>query len=249
MKVLIPMAGLGQRFVDAGYKDPKPFISVTDKPMLREVLMNIGIAGEYIFVMLKQHYTTHGWIFRDIVRQHSFIKKMDMVLLGKPSRGQLDSCLKARAFLNDNSPLLIANCDQLTYIDRFGLRSLPYALYGVNRSGYEAAIPVFKSVSENNSYAKVNTSGLITKTAEKQVISDNAICGIYMFKNASRFVEYGDKAIRLQERVNGEYYVSPMLNTVIEDGGKVLAIQAKNHYPLGTPEQLHEYKERFVINA
>ena len=42
------MSGLGSRFVAAGYKDPKPLISVFDKRMIEVVVNNIGLIGNYI---------------------------------------------------------------------------------------------------------------------------------------------------------------------------------------------------------
>ena len=38
MKIIIPMAGLGSRFTEQGYTDPKPFINVNGKPMIRRVV-------------------------------------------------------------------------------------------------------------------------------------------------------------------------------------------------------------------
>ena len=34
IQLVIPMSGMGQRFVDAGYKDPKPLIQVDNKPII-----------------------------------------------------------------------------------------------------------------------------------------------------------------------------------------------------------------------
>ena len=38
MNVLIPMAGAGKRFFDAGYVFPKPLIEVNNKPMIQWVI-------------------------------------------------------------------------------------------------------------------------------------------------------------------------------------------------------------------
>ena len=38
MKVIIPMSGVGKRFVEAGYKDPKPLIDVDGVPMIYHVI-------------------------------------------------------------------------------------------------------------------------------------------------------------------------------------------------------------------
>ena len=38
MQIIIPMSGLGTRFVNEGYKDPKPLIIVDNKPMIEHVV-------------------------------------------------------------------------------------------------------------------------------------------------------------------------------------------------------------------
>ena len=38
MKVIVPMAGLGQRFVDVGYENPKPLIEVAEKPIIDRIV-------------------------------------------------------------------------------------------------------------------------------------------------------------------------------------------------------------------
>ena len=50
MKILIPMAGAGKRFFDAGYVFPKPLIEVNGKPMIQVVVDNLNIKANYIFI-------------------------------------------------------------------------------------------------------------------------------------------------------------------------------------------------------
>ena len=38
MKVIIPMSGVGRRFVEAGYKEPKPLIVVDGQPIIKHVI-------------------------------------------------------------------------------------------------------------------------------------------------------------------------------------------------------------------
>jgi FMN phosphatase YigB (HAD superfamily) len=50
--VVIPMAGLGSRFANAGYTLPKPLIPVNGKPMIQVVVENININARYIFIAM-----------------------------------------------------------------------------------------------------------------------------------------------------------------------------------------------------
>ena len=38
VQIVLPMTGLGKRFRDAGYTDPKPLIDVDGKPMIEHVV-------------------------------------------------------------------------------------------------------------------------------------------------------------------------------------------------------------------
>ncbi len=53
--VLIPMAGAGSRFEQAGYTFPKPLIDVKGRPMIQVVTDNLNIKANYIYVVQKEH--------------------------------------------------------------------------------------------------------------------------------------------------------------------------------------------------
>ena len=46
MKVILPMAGNGQRFFDDGYILPKPLIDINGKPMFKRVVDNLRLVDE-----------------------------------------------------------------------------------------------------------------------------------------------------------------------------------------------------------
>ena len=60
MNVLIPMAGAGSRFEQAGYTFPKPLIDVNGKPMIQRVVENINIDATHIFIVQKSHYEKYS---------------------------------------------------------------------------------------------------------------------------------------------------------------------------------------------
>ena len=60
MNVLIPMAGAGSRFAEAGYTFPKPLIEVGNKPMIQVVTDNLNIEAHHIFIVQKEHYQKYN---------------------------------------------------------------------------------------------------------------------------------------------------------------------------------------------
>src|SRR3990167_3550532 len=59
LKVIVPMAGAGSRFVAAGYHDPKPFIDVNGKTMIERVIVTAPTCTNmsFIFIMQRSHFT------------------------------------------------------------------------------------------------------------------------------------------------------------------------------------------------
>ena len=56
MKVLIPLAGRGSRFVEAGYTVPKPLIQIIKKTMISWTLTNQNFQNkDLIFFVLQKH--------------------------------------------------------------------------------------------------------------------------------------------------------------------------------------------------
>ena len=55
LNILIPMAGAGSRFKDAGYIFPKPLIEINNKPMIQIVLDSLNLEGNFIFIVQKEH--------------------------------------------------------------------------------------------------------------------------------------------------------------------------------------------------
>ena len=55
MKVLIPMAGTGNRFLQAGYTDPKPLIKVNKKRIIEYILEMFDHEDEIIFICNSTH--------------------------------------------------------------------------------------------------------------------------------------------------------------------------------------------------
>ena len=55
LNVLIPMAGAGSRFQQAGYTFPKPLIEVRGKPMIQIVVENLNVDANFIFIAQREH--------------------------------------------------------------------------------------------------------------------------------------------------------------------------------------------------
>ena len=51
LNIVIPMAGRGSRFYDAGYKLPKPLIDINGSTMIEKVIQNLTPKQEHKFFL------------------------------------------------------------------------------------------------------------------------------------------------------------------------------------------------------
>lgn len=233
MQILIPMGGAGSRFAAAGYDRPKPFIEFHGKTMIENVVENLGKKNHYTLVAQRQHYDDFRQVFVSIARE---VDEMNVSLLDGISRGAAESCLTAKNMINHDLPLMIANCDQMMDWDE--IRFKAWFL----DSGLDGAIMTFDSQSPKNSYAEVNDQGLVTRTAEKQVISKHATNGIYVWRKAGDFFRAAEEMIEKGLKQNNEFYVCPTFNLNIAWGQKIgLYHIGDGHWPIGTPQDLTIY--------
>lgn len=54
LNIVVPMAGRGSRFANAGYKEPKPLIPIFNKTMIEVVVSNLTPKREHRFIFVCQ---------------------------------------------------------------------------------------------------------------------------------------------------------------------------------------------------
>lgn len=232
LAVIIPAAGKGQRFKDAGYATPKPFMPVNGKSMLLSVVENLGVSSSIGFVVQEDHNTQE--------RSAELRKTGSVVLLHEYTSGTAWTCLIACEALGINDcparPLLIANSDQILEWDHIAF------YYFCQNTSLDGVIVVFDcpEKSERWSYCEVN-DGLVSRVTEKDPISEVANVGVFFWKKSSDFVKYAERMIVQNRRVNGEFYLAPVYNLAIEDGKKIGVFRVDKFHSLGTPEDYTKY--------
>jgi len=235
MNVLIPMAGAGTRFSNAGYTFPKPLIEVNGKPMIQVVVENLNIEANYTFIVQKEHYEKYSLQYLlNLIAPNCNIVQVDGL-----TEGAACTTLLAKEFINNDSPLVMANSDQ------FVEWNSNECLYAFNADGIDGGILTFKSTHPKWSYAKVGEDGFVSEVAEKKPISDNATVGIYFWKNGCDYVKYAEQMIEKNIRVNNEFYVCPVFNEAIEDGKKIRIKNIEKMWGIGTPEDLNYFLEHY----
>lgn len=231
LNVLIPMAGRGNRFKEKGYSFPKPLIEVFGKPMIQLIVNNLNIQANYIFIVLKEHYELYQLKhLLNLIAPNCKIVQVDSV-----TEGAACTTLLAKELIDNDKPLLIVNSDQ------FIEWNSNEVMYSFSNNNIDGGMLVFNSVHPKWSFAKLDQDGFIEKVAEKDPISDIASVGIYYWSKGSDYVKYAEKMISKDIRVNGEFYVCPVINEAIQDNKKFKIKFVKKMYGIGTPEDLESF--------
>ena len=235
MNVLIPMAGAGTRFVNAGYTFPKPLIEVNGKPMIQVVVENLNIEANYTFIVQKKHYEKYSLQYLlNLIAPNCNIVQVDGI-----TEGAACTTLLAKEFIDNDAPLVMANSDQ------FVEWNSNECLYAFNADGIDGGIVSFKATHPKWSYARLGEDGFVSEVAEKKPISDNATVGIYFWRRGSDYVKYAEQMIEKNIRTNNEFYVCPVFNEAIQDGKKVRIKDIERMWGIGTPEDLNYFLEHY----
>lgn len=228
------MAGRGSRFQQAGFMVPKPLIDIHGKPMIQVVVENLTPkrAHRFIFICQNQHLKDYGLT----EKLKSYAENVEIIGIDGITDGQLCSVLKARDFIDNDNPLMMANSDQ--YIDVDINESLAY----MDREGLDGLIMTMKATDPKWSYVKVE-KGFAIETAEKKVISSHAAVGIFNFSRGRDLILSAEQMIIDNVRVNGEFYTCPCYNYLIRKKQKIgtysVGEEYNGMYGLGIPDDLH----------
>ena len=231
LTILIPMAGAGKRFEQAGYSFPKPLIDINGKAMIQVIVENLNIEANYVFIVQKQHYEKYNLSYL----LELIAPKCNIVQVEGITEGAACTTLLAKDYINNSHELLISNSDQWVKWDSSDF------MYSVQSEGIDGAIPVFNSSHPKWSYAKADDNGYVTEVKEKAPISNNATVGFYYYKKGSDYVRAAEQMISKNIRTNNEFYVAPVFNELIAEGKKIKIYQIDEMHGLGTPEDLNSF--------
>lgn len=236
MQIVVPAAGRGQRFLEAGYSAPKPLIKVLGKPIIK--WSTDGLRGvidpRFIFLVLKEQIENN----KLDEQLKDLYKSCEVVSVDKLTEGAACTVLLAKDKLDPEKELMIVNCDNMFYVD---MDRVKQKLEG----GDKGVIFYFASNSSALSYVEADGNGYAKRIAEKEVISDKATVGCYYFSKAKYFIESAEYMIKNNLRVKGEFYVAPTFNILIEQGAAIRVFPVEFHFNLGTPEWIDKFKSLF----
>ena len=236
INIVIPAAGGGTSFINAGYTFPKPVIDIKGKPMIQLIIENLKPKTDHKFILIcqNQHYEKYSL---NQVFNNSTKGNFECIRLYSPTQGAACSVLTAIDHINNEDDLIVANADQIIDID------INNFIKFARNSKADGVIMTFSSLHPRWSYVRADKKGAVLEVAEKNVISDKATAGIYYFKIGSDFVKSAFLMIEKNIRFNDDFYVCPVFNEMLLDNKNVVVWEIKQDqmHGLGTPEDLNLY--------
>lgn len=234
LNIVIPMAGRGSRFAQAGYKMPKPLIDIYGHPMIEYVTKNITPKCDHRFIYICQEEHLEKFGLREELERMA--PGCEIITIDHITEGAACTVLLAEKYINNDEPMMIANSDQFVDTD------INDYLAAIGDA--DGLIMTMPETDPKWSYIKYDKNKNVTLVREKEVISDEATVGIYNYAHGSDYVKYAHQMIEKNIRVNNEFYVAPVYNEAIEDGKRIVFcdVGAKMH-GLGIPEDLNAFME------
>lgn len=249
MNIIIPMAGAGKRFSDAGYKTHKPAIPTIDRrtgkqyPMVVCATMDLpGVAdgGANVTYIDRDFHKTDG--VEEAIQEH--YPQAKFITVDKLTEGQACTCLLAKDIIDNDEPLLIAGCDNGMVIDeeKFQQESQKADMLVFTYRHNEAVL------KNPNAYGwmVVDADDNVTDVSIKKAVSDNpledhAVVATFYFRRGADFVRATERMIAADDRINGEFYVDEVTRHALDLGLKVKVFEIDRYIGWGTPQDYEEY--------
>lgn len=238
LNVLILMAGSDEAFREAGYAYPKNLIEINGKPLVERVIHSFdGLAAQgarFLFLIRQSEIQKHHTA--SVVRL--LVPNAEVISIPGDTAGAACTALWAIDKINNDTPLLITNGDQILEVD------YTHALSDFQRPDVDGGALVFEAVHPRWSYVKIDSSGYVIEAAEKRPISRLATAGTYFFKRGSDFVQAARRMILKDAHVDGVFYVCPAFNEMILDQSRIIthSISQESYFQFKTPRGLQEYE-------
>ncbi len=244
MIILIPLGGTGQRFKN-DYSEPKALIKVEDKPIIFWLLDNLNLNDiDYVYIPYNKEYEEYH--LESLIKARYPKIKFKFLTLPYNTDGAAHTINIALQQLIDSQekdkPIICIDADNFYTTDIIkqwnGLNQLfTFTDYNI----------------ENNpkySYITLSEDKIIKCIKEKYRISNIACTGAYGFASFYMLYEYTNQIIKNNIKVKNEYYLSTVIQKMIDDGVSFSnkTLDNKYYFSLGTPEQVKQFENVFLFD-
>ncbi|HMV44363.1 MAG TPA: NTP transferase domain-containing protein, partial [Leptospiraceae bacterium] len=241
MHIIVPMSGIGKRFLDAGYKDPKPLIQVEGKPIIAHVVAMFPSETKFTFICNEEHFANTS--MRSVLL--SLVPNANVISIPPHKKGPVYAVSLIYSMIDDDEEAIVNYCD-------FG-KDWDYKAFleDVRSNQADGAISAYRGFhphmlgTVNYAFMREKDNWMLEIQEKKPFTNDRmseyASDGTYYFKSGRILKKYFDLTMERDLSVNGEYYASVVYNLLVQDGLKVRIFEINHMLQWGTPGELKEY--------
>lgn len=236
VNIVIPMAGRGSRFKELS-KIPKPLIEIKGLPFFYYSAKSLTKYFDYsklIFIGLKNHNKDN--ILVNKIK--SLFPDAVIKLLDKTPNGAVLTSREAIELIDNDYPVIFNDCDHIFYSEE--LEQSKNQL-----KNFEGFILTFNSDSSIYSYLIKDKNGNVIGTREKEVISNEAIAGVYGFKNIKIFQKASEEYLKNCDY--SEFYMSGLYNMSTLKKGIIKSYKTNFNISFGTIEEFDKAKNNNIF--
>mgnify|MGYP001025514945 FL=1 len=242
MHIIIPMSGMGRRFIESGYLEPKPLITIDQKPIIEHVCNLFPGEDKFTFICNTNHLAN-----TNLKKVLQTIKPNANILeIPNHKKGPVYAVSLAEKFIEDDEEVIVNYCDFGTYWDYKDF------LKHTRDRNADGAIPSYKGFhphmlgTTNYAFMRDKNQWML-EIKEKEPFTDNrmkeyASNGTYYFKKGLYVKKYFQDLMRQGIDIKGEYYVSLVFNLLVKDSLKVSIYKIQHMLQWGTPQDVLQYK-------
>ena len=244
MKIIIPMSGIGSRFIEAGYSRPKPLIRVGGRPIIDYVIQMFPGDHDFIFICNQDH------LDRTDMRQVLLTLKPDSKIISigaYKKRGPVYALSHAFPEIEDNEEVMTSYCDYFMDWD-FGQFQRE-----MQTKKWQGAVPSYTGfhphLLQKKKYAGVlaGNDGRMIDIKEKHCFTEDPqdshhSAGAYHFTRGADLKKYCQELMDKDINLNGEYYTSMVYYLSLRDKQNIYVPPIRRFMQWGTPEDLEEFE-------
>jgi len=231
------MAGLSSRFFNAGFDKPKYMLELDGVSVFSKAVISFKYyfnKESFIFI-IRNIYNTEQFVKNEVTKLG--ITDYRIITLNHETKGQAETVFIATQELKSDEPIIIFNIDTF----RKNYRKPEFI------SECDGYLEVFNGLGHHWSFVAPKDFENVERTAEKDRISDLCSNGLYYFKSKNIFEEAYSNAVSTNSSINGEYYVAPLYNRLIETGKivKYMKVDLNEIEFCGTPVEFANLKTSY----
>ncbi|EKO3943266.1 hypothetical protein SD340_002935 [Vibrio fluvialis] len=241
--VVIPLAGLGQRFINEGYNTTKPLISVSGKHMVSQAINDLPCAEQYCFVVRNDMPGVEDLKYHLV---QSFNNSKTVGVDGVTQGQACSALIGAKALGHFDGPVTFGACDNGALYDKNKLSTLMsdenvdvivWSIRGYCNAIREPHMFGWIDVDDND-----NIKSISVKKPLSTPEYDPIVLGTFTFKKLTDFYRVVDSLFERKELVNGEYYLDSCINDALKLGLKCKTFEVNSFVSWGTPNDLKTFE-------